>query len=144
MPTISETEAYIEMLFRGVTDKGGQPYADHCKRVMALLPDYATDEMRHAALMHDVLEDTDVTAGMLLERGYSERVVQMVQMLSRPTGITYMDWIARLKATGDAEVIAIKLADNADNSNPERIAVLPVSEQGIVRRYERARSILMG
>ncbi len=100
------------------------------------------DCMRYIALLHDVLEDTDVTAGMLLERGYSERVVRIVQMLSRPVGITYMDWIARLKATGDDEVIAIKLADNADNFDPSRIACLPETERGIARRYEQARAIL--
>jgi (p)ppGpp synthase/HD superfamily hydrolase len=142
VPTIAETTEYVEMLFKGVTDKGGKPYAEHCKRVMTLLPDWANEDMRHAALLHDVLEDTDVTAGLLAERGYSERVIRMVQMLSRPDDIPYLEWIARLKATGDAEVIAVKLADNKDNSDPERVALLPEPERTNARRYQRAREIL--
>jgi (p)ppGpp synthase/HD superfamily hydrolase len=142
VPTITETTEYVEMLFSGITDKGGKPYAEHCKRVMALLPDWANEHMRHAALLHDVLEDTDVTTESLAERGYSEKVIRMVQMLSRPDGVTYMDWIASMKATGDAEVIAVKLADNMDNSDPTRIAELPEHERSIARRYQKAREIL--
>ena len=145
MPTIDETIALIERLFDGVTDKGGAPYAGHCLRVMAGLPATATEDERHAALLHDALEDTPLEVGDLEWRGYSKRTIDLVIMLSRPKGPgrpSYMDWIRQIAATGDSGLIAIKLADNADNSDPARIAQLPPEQQSIADRYARARKIL--
>ncbi len=60
-PTLDETRAFVAKLFAGNVDKGGKPYAEHCFRVEARLPPSATEDERHAALLHDVIEDTDVT-----------------------------------------------------------------------------------
>jgi (p)ppGpp synthase/HD superfamily hydrolase len=143
-PTIEQTIALVEKLFDGVTDKGGKPYAGHCIRVMNYLPDTATEDERHAALLHDVIEDTEWTSLDLMCCGYSVRTVELVKALSRPDGSTYMDWIRQIAASGDAGLIAIKLADNADNSDPGRIAQLPPDQRDIASRYERARKILLG
>lgn len=142
MPTIDETIAFVRSAFSGVTDLSGVPFAEHCIRVMRYLPADATDDERHAALLHDVLEDLPVTTADLRDMGYSERTVWLVEQLTRLRSETYMDFIRRIKATGDAGLIAIKLADIADNSDPERIAALPEAERGIVRRYDRARRAL--
>ena len=146
-PTIASTMAFIDRLFHGVTDKGGRPYAGHCFRVMERLPAAASLDEKLAALLHDVIEDTPTTADDLRRMGYSERAIWLVEKLSRPPAsagprLSYIDWIRSIAATSDAGLIAIKLADNADNSDPERIAALPESERSIIRRYERAREIL--
>lgn len=130
--------------FHGMKDKGGRPYIEHCLRVEAKLPPEATIDERCAAILHDVLEDTDLTDHDLYEAGMSERTVHLVEMLTRKKDTTYMDYIRDIKSTGDIGLINIKLADNADNSDPARIAQLPPDEQGITKRYERARRILMG
>lgn len=145
MPTIGETIEYIKQCHDGQTTKGGEPYWTHPVAVMELLPSDATDDERHAALLHDVIEDCSVTAADLLARGYSERTVVLVQGLSRPDGVgrqSYMDWIRSIAASGDTGLIRIKLADNVHNSQPERIAKLAEGERGIVRRYERSMRVL--
>ena len=130
-------------LFRGVVDKGGKPYVDHCLRVEARLPAWVTDDARCAAVLHDVIEDTPITREELLGLGFSERAVWIVDKLSRkPEDGSYMEWIRSIAATGDAELIAIKLSDNLDNSDPARIAALPPEQRDISKRYERARRIL--
>lgn len=139
---IAAARLVASILFDGVTDKGGKPYIGHCMRVMDRLPETATIAEKCAAILHDVIEDTNYTADDLRKRGFSDRTVWLVEQLSRPAGVTYMDFIRKIKATGDAGLIAIKLADNADNSDPERIACLPEAERDIVKRYERARKIL--
>lgn len=146
-PTIEETKSLVQKLFEGVSDKAGKPYHHHCFRVMMRLgSEYGEDE-QHAALLHDVIEDTSTTADDLRRMGYSERTVWLVEMLSRPPKSqdrpSYQDWIKSIAATGDAGLISIKLADNADNSDPTRIAALPDSEKGILRRYNKARQILL-
>jgi hypothetical protein len=55
------TLALARRLHAGQADKGGQPYIEHVERVARILverfPD-ATPEQVHAALLHDVLEDS--------------------------------------------------------------------------------------
>ncbi|MBN9453296.1 MAG: HD domain-containing protein [Bosea sp.] len=142
-PQIEAARKLIRELFDGITDKGGKPYAEHCERVEAALPVWVSDDARCAALLHDVVEDCGVTGGDLRRMGFSDRAVWLVLMLSRMfKEITYIDWIKSIAATGDAELIAIKLSDNLDNSDPVRIAALPPEQRDIARRYERARRIL--
>lgn len=147
--TLEETKAFIQKAHAGQTDKSGAPYWHHPVAVMEILqgmhPD-ATDDELHAALLHDVIEDTEVTADGLREAGYSERTISLVEGLSRPkieARPTYMDWIRSIAASGDHDLIRIKLADNIHNSHPDRIAKLPEGERDIVNRYRRSMSILM-
>jgi (p)ppGpp synthase/HD superfamily hydrolase len=145
MPTISETVAFIQRAHAGQTTKGGDPYWTHPVAVMGLLPADATEDERHAALLHDVIEDCGVTADDLKASGYSERTIALVQGLSRPDGASrpsYMDWIRSIAASGDRGLISIKLADNAHNSQPDRIEKLPPEERDIVKRYERSMRVL--
>lgn len=147
-PSIDETIDLIKIAHRGQADKGGQPYWTHPVRVAARLllraPDISLDAVK-AALLHDVIEDTSFDADTLLAHGFSGRTVDLVKGLSRDKsdGLSYMDWIRKIGATVDIELILIKLADNEDNSDPARIAQLPEGERGIISRYERSKSILM-
>jgi (p)ppGpp synthase/HD superfamily hydrolase len=141
-PTLEETDAFVAELFSGITDKGGKPYVDHCRRVMTGLPEWCSDDARHAALLHDVVEDIPSAKWEAGLQAYNLRVVELVIQLTRPETLTYMEWIQRIADSGDRELIAIKLSDNRDNSDPARIAQLPPDRQGIVKRYARAREIL--
>jgi (p)ppGpp synthase/HD superfamily hydrolase len=142
-PQIEAARQLMRFMFDRIVDKGGNPYSEHCDRVEQRLPDWVTEDARCAALLHDIIEDTPVTADDLRADGFSDRTVWLVEKLSRrPEDGTYIEWIKAIAATGDAELIAIKLSDNIDNSDPDRIAALPPEQRDIVRRYERARRIL--
>jgi (p)ppGpp synthase/HD superfamily hydrolase len=147
LPTINETIAFVQKAHAGQTDKSGAPYWHHPVAVMEIVqgmhPDATEDEL-HAALLHDVIEDTEYTAADLIVMGYSERTVDLVVGLSRPTGPrpTYLEWIRSISASGDHDLIRIKLADNIHNSHPERIAQLPPEQRDIVNRYRRSMAIL--
>jgi len=142
LPTIDETIAFIQKAHAGQTDKGGHDYWRHPVSVMNRLPNDATESERHAALLHDVLEDTEFTAEDLQALGYTDDVIRTVELLSRPPGLTYMEWIRSLAVSGNRAAIRIKIADNEDNSDPARIATLPPEQQDIVIRYERSLRIL--
>ena len=60
-------------------DKSGVPYVFHPWHVAEQM---VTEESCAAALLHDVIEDTDVTADDLLKAGISEEVVRAVEMLT--------------------------------------------------------------
>ena len=149
-PTLDETRTYISELFAGVLDKGGVPYAEHCFRVEQGLPFDATEDERHAALLHDVLEDCSdkVSPVDLLMRGYSDRTVELVHALTfsgpySPYTGTYMDKIRRIRDSGDRGLINIKLSDNRDNSDPVRhLCFEPLDSERRMKKYNKARMAL--
>lgn len=105
---------------RGQTDKAGQPYIFHPLRVMLAVPPY--EWLQAEAVLHDVVEDTDVTLEQLRDWGFPERVVQGVDALSRRPGESYDDLIARVK--GNLDAVLVKPEDILDNMRPERLALL--------------------
>jgi (p)ppGpp synthase/HD superfamily hydrolase len=57
----------------GRVDKAGRPYVLHVLRVMLML---GSDVERVVGVLHDVVEESDVTLDRLRMLGYSERVVE--------------------------------------------------------------------
>ena len=136
-PTIAETIAYIKQLYGDLPDKSGGLVYDHPIAVMHRLPEDTDVELKLAALLHDVLEDsltmgTPVTADDLRARGYSERTVHAVEQVSKIAGVGsyqegmgYLDWIKSIIDTGDVDALRVKYADVSENNSPERSANLP-------------------
>lgn len=95
-----------------------------------------------AGLLHDVVEDSDITLDDLRADGFPEAVISAVDSVTRRDGELYRDMIAR--AAADPIGRLVKLADNAHNSSPERLAALdePV-RTGLARRYAKARAVLL-
>lgn len=122
MPTLSSTLDLIRRLHAGQTDKAGMPYWWHPLAVMAFLHPEADIEVRIAALLHDALEDTDTTADDLRAWGYSERVIAAVQAVTKQDdGLSYLDRIRALIASGNRDAMMVKLADNLHNSDMSRL-----------------------
>lgn len=143
MPSIAETIGYIKGAHAGQFDKGGRPYWEHPVSVMYRLPADATDEEKQVALLHDVLEDTDITTSDLLAAGYSIAVVTNVNRLTRkPNGPDYLDWIRSIAASGNRAAIRVKIADNEDNSDPARCDYLNDIDKERTKRYARSLAIL--
>ena len=66
----------------------------------------------------------------------------IIQAVTRPPRVPYLDWIADLAREGSLWAIRVKLADNEDNSDPARVAALPGGEAMVRTRYTPAREIL--
>ena len=119
-------------------DKSGVPYVFHPWHVAEQM---TNEESCAAALLHDVIEDTDVTADDLLAAGISERVVQAVLMLTHDDDEPYLEYVARIK--NDPIAREVKLADLAHNSDVTRFAV-PMTDKDRTRleKYMKATAIL--
>jgi (p)ppGpp synthase/HD superfamily hydrolase len=126
----------------GQVDLAGEPYIGHPRRVADRVSHLGEREVM-AALLHDVLEDTDVTAEELLERGVPVDVVDTVQILTKRPGEPYEEFVARIVRSGDPIVVAIKLADIADNLDEVRLRQLPPEvARRLCHKYEAARRAL--
>jgi (p)ppGpp synthase/HD superfamily hydrolase len=130
--------------YEGQVDKAGQPYIDHPRTVARILTEQGHDQRTiMAGLLHDVVEDTDITLDRLRHLGYPEEVVRAVDSVTKRPGETYMDMVRR--AAADPIGKWVKLADNATNSDPERLALLSGEEQEwFTQKYAKARAVLLG
>jgi (p)ppGpp synthase/HD superfamily hydrolase len=138
----------------GQFDRAGFPYILHPLRVLETVQDIepwgsrAYDECytKVVAVLHDVVEDTDVTLDDI-EREFDSTILEEVDALTKRKGHesyrAYLDRIRdRLGFGGLA--IAVKLADMSDNSRPERLAHLPVEKQvRLAAKYARGRHYLL-
>ena len=113
--------AFAEQAHRGQFRKGTRiPYLVHPLRVAEiLLRAGAAPDLAVAALLHDTLEDTTVTADDL-RRAFGERIADLVVALSEPEHRT-APWAQRkahtvaFLRTAPPEVLLLTLADKLDN-----------------------------
>lgn len=127
----------------GQTDAAGQPYfAAHLDPIASLLTPYGW-RAEAAGWLHDVIEDTDVDAAELVDRGIDLEVVAAVQAVTRIPGEKYTDLIERAAATPLSALV--KAADNAWNlaQNPGLRLIDPAKADSLLWRYVKARPVLV-
>ena len=96
-----------------------------------------------AALLHDVVEDTDVTIEEL-EKEFPPEVTEAVRLLTHAEGTDYFDYVRAIRKNPIA--VAVKMADLAHNSDESRL-IQGVPPERIARwreKYARAKAILEG
>ena len=119
----------------GQVDKAGQPYLGHILRVAERVS-HLEPEVVAAALLHDILEDTEATEADLAGAGISSTVIEAVVLLTN-TGGPLEEYYARIREHPLA--LAVKLADIADNSDPARQVQLdPEVRDRLTRKYAKA------
>lgn len=101
---------------QGQVDKSGQPYIFHPYHLAEQMPDEISVCV---ALLHDVLEDTDVSLEEL-EALFPPEVTDTVSLLTRKPEQDYLDYIRAVKKHPAARMV--KLADLAHNSDESRFA----------------------
>jgi hypothetical protein len=126
---------------RGQLDLVGAEFIDHPGRVAERFDPLTEPVPTAVAWLHDVLEDTAVSAQELLEAGVLPEIVELVQLLTRTADVADDEYYARIRRHPDA--LRVKLADLDDNSAPWRLRRLDYAEQlGLSERHAHARRAL--
>lgn len=102
----------------GQFDKSGKPYILHSLKVMHYLKS-DDEELNCIAVLHDVLEDTYVTAKDLLEAGISNRVILAVSCLTKQEGQSPEEYLEVVLSNVDA--MKVKLCDLRHNMDIRRL-----------------------
>lgn len=119
--TLSDAVDLATAAHEGQVDKSGRPYIGHPLRVMASVSE-SGEHAQMAAVLHDVIEDTSVTAADLTARGCPPVVVDAVVALSHLPDEPQDVYLRRVAA--DPLALLVKRADIADNLSPARMARL--------------------
>lgn len=139
MATLERAIAIAAAAHAGQVDKGGEPYILHPLRVMLRMQ---SGPERIVAVLHDVVEDSDVTLEILGAEGFSPEVLAAVDALTKRRGESRLD--AARRAKNDRIALAVKLADNAENMDLSRIAAPTERDYARLEEYKVVRSILLG
>ena len=115
---------FSEKAHAGQRRKSGEPYVSHCVEVAKILADLQLDTVTVASgLIHDVVEDTDVTVADI-EAEFGKEIAQIVDGLTKIGTLSLTSSQERqvenyrkllLSIAKDARVILIKLADRLHN-----------------------------
>lgn len=110
----------------GQTDKTGAAYIFHPIRVSCRC---LTDEEKIVALLHDTIEDTEVTADYLLSEGFPSNIVDAILSVTRNKDESYSDFIKRCRLNPIGR--QVKLHDLEDNMDISRLS--QVTEKDLAR-----------
>lgn len=122
----------------GQRDKAGSAYFQHPVRVAMRC---RTDEEKIVALLHDTIEDTDVTTEYLLAEGFPQTIVDGILSVTKRDGESYEDFVARAKRNPLGRVV--KLHDLEDNLDIFRLTVLDADMAARYNKYLAAHRFLL-
>ena len=132
-----KTKAALKFCFeahKNQTDKSGMPYVFHPFHLAEQMKD---EETTIAALLHDVVEDTDYKIADLEQMGFSSDVLEALKLLTHNDDTPYMEYVAKIKDNPIAK--AVKLADLEHNSDLSRLDT--IDEKVLKRKAKYSQAI---
>lgn len=119
-------------------DKTGMPYVFHPFH----LAEQMDDELSTVcALLHDVIEDTDMTFEKLLNMGFPIEVIDVLKLLTHEDSVPYMDYIKKTATNPTAK--KVKIADLKHNNDTTRLSVIDEKAKKRCEKYNRALDLLL-
>ena len=117
-------------------DKSGVPYIYHPIHVAEQMN---TENECIIALLHDVVEDTNVTFKQL-EEVFSKEIIDILKLLTREENIEYDEYIKRIKNNSIA--CKVKIADLTHNLDKTRLDFVTEVDLKRNEKYKKALQIL--
>lgn len=126
-PTLEDAIMLATKLHNGQVDKAGESYILHPLAVMLM---GKNKEERIVGILHDVLEDCAITKEKLRKRGYSKKILDALELLTkRPEEKSnYFAFIKRVASSGNELACAIKVRDIKNNMDPSRFPTNPTKD----------------
>lgn len=121
---------------RNQFDKAGVPYIYH--------PIHLAEQMDSeteciVALLHDVVEDTEVTLEQL-EKEFPKEVIESIELLTHGENVNYMEYIKELSQNPIAK--KVKIADLLHNSDETRLEKITIKDVARKEKYKKALEFL--
>lgn len=131
-----------EKSHKGAVDKSNAPYILHPLTVAASVAAYG-EKYITTALLHDVVEDTDVTISDL-KNLFPDEIVQALKLLTYDNHTKYIDYVQSIKDSGNDIAIRVKIADLNHNMDISRITNPSQRDYDrIEKKYKPALEILL-
>lgn len=119
-------------------DKSGMPYVYHPFHLAEQMKDENTTIV---ALLHDVVEDTDITIDDIRKIGFNEEVCEALKLMTHDDNVPYIEYVKKLKSNPIAKTV--KIADLEHNSDLTRLDIVDEKALMRVEKYKRAMEELL-
>ena len=120
-------------------DKSGVPYVFH---PFHLAEQMTSEKAIIVALLHDTIEDGNVTEKYLREQGFASEIIDAVVLLTRNKKEDYFEYIKRIKLNPLAK--EVKIADLRHNSDVSRLNFIRDEDFRRNEKYRTALAMLTG
>ena len=110
---------------------------------MLLQRNNCDEDIVAAGILHDVVEDTDITMEEL-QKEFPQKVIDALTLLTHNDNTEYYDYVRKIKTNSLAK--KVKLEDIRHNSDETRAADSDITEQQLEywrNKYNKARAILL-
>lgn len=128
--------AIVGRIYNEQEDKSKHAAAGHFLRVSECVE---TLEEKAAALLHDVIEDGYLTTGALRNLGFSENIIEALEILNhdKEKYASYKEYIDAIIASRNLIALRIKFWDMQDNQSPLRVNDLnPKQKEKATNKYK--------
>lgn len=141
-PRVRKAFEIAKKAHAGQVDKAGVAYIMHPVTVASNCGD--DDSAIITALLHDIVEDTDMTFEELqVTIPLTDDELQALKLLTHDENTSYLEYVERIKTNELAR--RVKIADLQHNSDLSRIPAAQISQKDLsrVEKYRQALKILM-
>ena len=122
---------------RDQVDKSGLPYVFHPFHLAEQMED---EDTTIVALLHDVVEDTEITFADLAQMGFSQQAIGAIQAMTHAEGVPYLEYVDQIKDNPIAR--RVKLADLRHNSDLSQLDQVDEKALERVKKYQAAIALL--
>ena len=119
-------------------DKSGLPYVYHPFHLAEQMND---ENSTCVALLHDVVEDTDISLDDLASDGFPAEVIEALTLMTHNDNVPYMDYVRKIKTNPIAT--KVKQADLEHNSDLTRLDNVDDAALERKNKYRQALFILL-
>ncbi len=116
----------------GQEDKSGEAYIFHPIRVMGRCSSF---EAKIVDLLHDTVEDTDVSFLDLEREGFPEHILATLRLVTHEKDVPYDQYIDAM--IHDPVAVEVKIADLEDNSDIRRLKGIGPKDVDRLQKYLR-------
>lgn len=134
------TKKAIKLMFekhRNQYDKSGLPYVFHPFHVAEQMKEESTTIV---ALLHDIVEDTDVTFDELKELGFSNEVIDALKLMTHDKDTDYFEYVKMIGTNPIARKVKIK--DLEHNMDTSRLDVVDEKSEKRLVKYRKCHRYL--
>ena len=125
--TIEETLRFALNAHEGQKDLVGNPAVLH---LLAVCVAGKNELEQKTGLLHDIVEDTDVTLEDLRSEGVEEEVVEAVDLLTHREEDSYEEYVRKIAFSRNETAIRVKLHDLHHNLQRAEDAILTIDPSG--------------
>lgn len=138
MATLERAIEIAVAAHRGQRDRAGRPYILHPLWLMLQFEDL---DAMIVAVLHDTVEDSDVSLQGLSAEGFAPHIIEAVGALTRREDESYEAFVQRSRSHPLAR--RVKLADIEHNLDVRRLKQIRSGDLERIEKYHRAWRVLL-